>query len=245
MEHDTGYERTLFKHWVDADHDGCNTRKEVLQQEALTQPTKTGTCTLTGGKWLSPYDNVIYYDQAKLDIDHLVPLSEAWKSGAWRWTPQQRENYANDLQDPRALIAVTGSLNRQKSDSDIAHWLPPINTCTYVTNYIAIKIRYQLSFDPLEAKTAENFINTCPIKQLTVDILPGYTNPDDTTTTKVTLEQGLKPKTTPQTSAAPNPFQPLGATARCKDGTYSYSTTHTGTCSRHGGVQNWIKPLPK
>ena len=131
MEHDAGYERTLFKHWVDADHDGCNTRKEVLQQEAITQPTKTGTCTLIGGKWLSPYDNVIYYDQAKLDIDHLVPLSEAWKSGAWRWTPEQRQNYANDLQDPRALIAVTASLNRQKSDSDIAHWLPPINTCAY------------------------------------------------------------------------------------------------------------------
>ena len=177
-EHDTGYDRSYFKHWIDADGDGCNTRKEVLIAEAIVKPAITGTCTLVGGKWLSAYDNVTTTNSTNFDIDHLVPLNEAWRSGAWRWSAQQRENYANDLGDSRALIAVTATSNRTKSDSDIAHWLPQINQCTYVTNYIAIKIRYSLSFDPLEAQTAQKFITDCKITQITVDLLSGYINPD-------------------------------------------------------------------
>ena len=177
-EHDTGYQRSLFKLWIDADGNGCNTRKEVLIAEAIVKPAITGTCTLVGGKWTDVYDNVQYTDSAKLDIDHLVPLDEAWRSGAWRWTAQQREDYANDITDSRALIAVGASINREKSDKDIAHWLPPLNVCTYVTNYIAIKIRYSLSFDSLEAERAKYYINKCPIGAITVDVLPGYSNPD-------------------------------------------------------------------
>ena len=129
----SGYERSLFKHWIDADKDRCDTRKEVLIQEAISLPKLSSGCVFNGGKWISAYDGLETTDYSTLDIDHLVPLSEAWRSGAWKWSPAQREAFANDLTDPRALIAVTASLNRQKSDQDPSTWLPPENKCTPTT----------------------------------------------------------------------------------------------------------------
>ena len=113
-EHIGGYDRTLFKHWIDADKNGCDTRKEVLIAEAVIKPKKGAKCILTGGKWLSAYDGMSYTKDASLDIDHVVPLAEAWRSGAWAWTSKQRQDFANDLTDSRVLIAVTASANRSK-----------------------------------------------------------------------------------------------------------------------------------
>jgi hypothetical protein len=107
----TGYKRSLFKHWVDADKNGCDTRKEVLIEKAVVQPKKGKKCVLTGGKWLSPYDGKSYAKDSALDIDHLVPLAEAWRSGAWAWSALQRQNYANDLTEPKALVATSLRLN--------------------------------------------------------------------------------------------------------------------------------------
>jgi len=119
-----GYDRTLFKHWIDADKNGCDTRAEVLIAEAKVKPKKFAKCKLTGGKWLSSYDGITFTDSSKLDIDHLVPLAEAWRSGAWAWTEQQRMDFANNVEDEWALNAVTASVNRSKGDKDITSWLP-------------------------------------------------------------------------------------------------------------------------
>ncbi|WP_231642833.1 HNH endonuclease family protein [Nocardia sp. NRRL S-836] len=97
-----GYDRDLFKHWVDADHDGCNTRAEVLLAEAVQAPEVAGRCTLAGGRWYSYYDDVYVDGPRGLDIDHMVPLAEAWDSGAFDWSPQRRQNYAKDLDEPVA-----------------------------------------------------------------------------------------------------------------------------------------------
>ncbi|MFB8067637.1 HNH endonuclease, partial [Streptomyces rubiginosohelvolus] len=78
----TGYERDSFKHWVDEDNDGCPTRQEVLLAEAVTAPEQGDRCTLSGGTWTSYYDEAEVTDAKKLDIDHMVPLAEAWDSGA-------------------------------------------------------------------------------------------------------------------------------------------------------------------
>lgn len=119
-----GYEREAFKHWVDADADGCSTRNEVLLQEAVNAPERSGRCTLAGGTWYSPYDDA-YVDGARgQDIDRLVPLAEAWDSGAGTWTAAERQAYANGLDDARALIAVTAKSNRSKADQDPATWQP-------------------------------------------------------------------------------------------------------------------------
>lgn len=150
-----GYSRDLFNHWVDADGNGCDTRKEVLISEARVRPTLLAGCRLGGGRWWSAYDDLYITDAGSLDIDHFVPLSEAWKSGAWRWSAATREAFANDLDYPLSLIAVTATTNRRKSDQDPAAWLPAFTRyrCTYVSTWIAVKWRWRLTVDPAE-KTA-------------------------------------------------------------------------------------------
>ena len=109
-----GYERTKFKHWVDADRDGCHTRSEVLLDEAVTAPEQGARCTLTGGRWYSPYDDRYIEGPRTIDIDHYVPLAESWDSGASAWTPKEREAYANDLARPGWLSLHTRTLARRE-----------------------------------------------------------------------------------------------------------------------------------
>ncbi|MDQ1033613.1 hypothetical protein QFZ75_000029 [Streptomyces sp. V3I8] len=115
-----GYQRSSFKHWVDADRDGCSTRAEVLIAESRTEPIIEAGCKVTAGEWYSYYDGVTLTAPGGLDIDHMVPLAEAWDSGAHTWTPARREAYANDLDAQRSLVAVTARSNRSKSDQDPA-----------------------------------------------------------------------------------------------------------------------------
>ncbi|WP_078862619.1 HNH endonuclease family protein [Streptomyces sp. NRRL F-5123] len=166
----TGYQRTAFKHWVDADKDGCDTRKEVLKAEAIVAPVQGPGCVLTGGEWYSPYDDTYFTDARALDIDHLVPLAEAWDSGASAWTAKEREAYANDLGDARDLIAVSAKSNRSKADQDPSTWLPPAAgyRCTYVTDWIADKIRWGLSVDAGEQAALEQDLAACPDAPITV-----------------------------------------------------------------------------
>ena len=154
-----GYDRSLFKHWIDADKNGCNTRQEVLIEEAIVKPKIGKKCVLSGGTWISSYDNkTIKGSGSTLDVDHTVPLAEAWRSGAWQWTNEERQLFANDLKDNRVLIAVTASSNRSKSDRDLANWLPKASkevVCDYVFAWIAVKSRYYLSVDPKESAVIE------------------------------------------------------------------------------------------
>ena len=151
-ERDGGYDRDLFADWYDADRDGCNTRKEVLIAESLDPVQIGASCSISGGRWFSIYDNVETTDSSKFDIDHMVPLSEAWDSGAWNWNADQRKYFANDLDQPFFLIAVTASSNRSKSDRDPAEWMPPNANyhCEYVRIWIEIKRAWDLSVDQAE-----------------------------------------------------------------------------------------------
>ena len=154
-----GYDRKLFNHWIDADKDGCDTRKEVLIAEAIVKPKIGAKCVLSGGTWLSSYDNkTVKGSGTGLDVDHMVPLAEAWRSGAWQWTPEEREIFANDLLDERVLIAVSASSNRSKSDKDPAKWLPKGSkeaVCDYVFNWVSVKYRFSLTIDPKERQVVE------------------------------------------------------------------------------------------
>ncbi|MDX2557204.1 HNH endonuclease family protein [Streptomyces stelliscabiei] len=163
-ENRTGYERTKFRHWVDADRDGCHTRTEVLLEEAVTAPAQDANCALTGGSWHSPYDDTVFTVARSLDIDHLIPLAESWDSGASAWTADERQAYANDLDDPRALIAVSATSNRSKADQDPATWQPPAEgyRCTYATDWITIKTRWGLTVDPAEQTALTEVLDGCP-----------------------------------------------------------------------------------
>ncbi len=162
-EHRYGYERDLFRLWIDADGNGCNTRQEVLIAEAVTPPQIGSGCRLSGGRWVSSYDGIKVTDASKLDVDHLVPLAEAWDSGAWSWTAEQRETYANDLSVPWALIAVTAGSNRSKGDRDPAEWVPPLasGTCTYIVDWVAVKARWNLTVDTAEQQTLGDLALAC------------------------------------------------------------------------------------
>lgn len=159
----SGYERTKFKHWVDADHDSCNTRQEVLISESLTKPTIGAGCKVTAGEWRSYYDGATVTAPAGLDIDHMVPLAEAWDSGASGWTAARREAYANDLDAERSLVAVTAKSNRSKSDQDVAEWLPPLADarCTYAADWVATKLRWGLSVDEPEREALLGLAGGC------------------------------------------------------------------------------------
>ncbi|MGX1222015.1 HNH endonuclease family protein [Streptomyces ambofaciens] len=168
----TGYDRDNFRHWVDEDKDGCNTRAEVLLEEAVVAPERTGRCTLTGGTWYSPYDDRTIEGPRGSDIDHRVPLAEAWDSGANIWTAAERQAYANDLGDSRALIAVSASSNRSKADQDPATWMPPAeaNWCEYVTYWVVVKTRWTLSVDPSEEAALSENLSRCPDEEITVEL---------------------------------------------------------------------------
>ncbi|WP_183097844.1 HNH endonuclease family protein [Nocardioides pelophilus] len=161
----TGYERSKFKHWVDADGDGCSTRTEVLDIESETSVTCSN---LAGGRWFSYYDRVSWTDPSRIDIDHMVPLAEAWDSGARNWTAAQREAYANDLGDYRTLVGVTDSVNSAKGDQDIAEWKPTYDKCRYLREYVAVKIRWRLSVNSGEKTAMQNLAAGCTNTTITV-----------------------------------------------------------------------------
>nr|WP_245380166.1 HNH endonuclease family protein [Kibdelosporangium banguiense] len=159
----SGYSRDRFPHWAGSGTgDSCDTREIVLQRQG-TAVARDAKCRATSGKWLSPYDGAEITEATKVDIDHVVPLAEAWRSGAATWTDERRKQFANDLDHPQ-LIAVTAASNRSKGDQDPATWKPPTKTywCTYAKNYITVKVAYQLTVDQKEHDALATMLTTCP-----------------------------------------------------------------------------------
>jgi hypothetical protein len=171
----TGYNRDLFPHWIDADGDGCNTRYEILIAEAVTAPTVGSGCGLSGGRWYSYYDGAYWTATSDIDIDHFVPLAEAWDSGARSWTTAQRRSFANDLGDARTLAGVTDNVNQSKGDRDPADWMPPLASvhCRYIGEWAAVKTRWALTVDSAEKSALTSYANGCSNVTITVQTVLG------------------------------------------------------------------------
>lgn len=165
-----GYNRDYFNAWIDADGDGCNTRAEVLMVESLSVVTTRGTCTVSTGEWVSVYDSVRFTDAGDLDIDHFVPLNEAWGSGAYAWDSATRVNFGNDLGYDASLLAVSARSNRSKGDQDPARWMPVNHSyfCDYAATWVAVKWRWSLSVDSLERLTLQSVLNGCSTVAISV-----------------------------------------------------------------------------
>lgn len=168
-----GYDRDLFgTAWSDVDGNGCNQRDDVLLRDAVegaVSVVSDGACDhdVVAGEWVDPYtgqhlefDNLKDPSQAQaIQIDHIVPLAEAWRSGAASWDEQTREQYANTLGN---LLAVDGPTNSAKGDDDPAAWKPrKAYQCDYATRWITIKHEWDLSADQPEIDALHDLLDTC------------------------------------------------------------------------------------
>ncbi|MGW1229810.1 HNH endonuclease family protein [Streptomyces sp. NPDC001515] len=156
----TGYSRDKFPHWI-TQSGACNTREVVLERDG-TNVQQDSSCAAVSGSWYSQYDGATWTAASDLDIDHMVPLAEAWRSGASGWTTAQRQAYANDLTRPQ-LIAVTDNVNQAKGDKDPADWLPPRTAyrCTYARAWVHVKHYYDLTVDSAEKSALQSVLNGC------------------------------------------------------------------------------------
>ncbi len=157
---DTGnpYRRADWPHWT-SDGTGCDTRERALRDQGRDVATGAG-CRPTGGVWTSPYDGVEITDPADADLDHVVPLAEANRSGARGWTREQRAAFAND---PDQLLVVSASSNRSKGDQDPSRWMPDARySCAYAVRWVNTKHKYALSVDTAEKQVLSGVLAHCP-----------------------------------------------------------------------------------
>ncbi len=170
----TGYTRDQFgQAWADVDRNGCDTRNDILKRDltSLTYKANTRNCVVLSGTLLDRYSgesiNFIRGNITSMEvqIDHVVALSNAWQTGAFKLTAEQRKALAND---PMNLFAVKGRLNSQKGDGDAATWLPPLKSfrCAYVAQQIAVKAKYSLWVVPPEKAAMLSILAKCPTQKV-------------------------------------------------------------------------------
>ncbi|MGX7823859.1 GmrSD restriction endonuclease domain-containing protein [Actinokineospora sp. 24-640] len=156
----TGYSRDKFPHWITVSG-ACNTRETVLKRDGSGVVTDS-SCYATSGRWYSPFDGATWSTASDVDIDHVVPLAAAWRSGAASWTTSKRQSFANDLSSPQ-LIAVTDNVNQAKGDQTPATWKPPLTSywCTYAKMWTRVKYKYALSVNSAEKSALLSMLDRC------------------------------------------------------------------------------------
>ena len=166
----TGYTREQFgTAWKDVDHNGCDTRNDILYRDltSIIYKVSAKDCVVFSGVLVDPYsgESISFLrgvaTSSDVQIDHVVALSNAWQTGAFKLTLEERTDLAND---PLNLLAVKGRLNSQKSDGDAATWLPPRKSyrCTYVARQVAVKYKYGLWLTAPEKAAIVKILQTCP-----------------------------------------------------------------------------------
>jgi Protein of unknown function (DUF1524)/Excalibur calcium-binding domain len=208
----TGYTREQFGDgWVDTDHNGCDTRNDILARDLTGETFRPGTrdCVVLTGTLADPYSGrAITFRRGQgtseaVQIDHVVALSDAWQKGAQQWTAQRRTAFAND---PLNLLAVDGPLNQQKSDGDAATWLPPNRAyrCAYVARQVAVKVTYRLWMTAAERDAVGRVLSTCPGQSLPDGAAPGAGTATTAPTAAATVPR--RPAVMPvPTAAVPQP----------------------------------------
>ncbi|SNY04139.1 HNH endonuclease family protein [Paractinoplanes atraurantiacus] len=154
-----GYKREQFPHWRDTGSN-CDVRDSVLKRDGKN--VKFSGCNVVAGTWISFYDGQVLNSPTKVDIDHMVPLANAWRSGASKWTTAKRGDFANDLDDPQ-LIAVSASSNRSKGDQDPSTWKPSETSswCEYAKDWIAVKSKWKLTVTEKEKSALDDMLRKC------------------------------------------------------------------------------------
>jgi hypothetical protein len=154
-----GYSREKFPHWRSVG-DNCDVRDLVLKRDGTK--VRLSGCNVVAGTWKSVYDGKVLDSPTKVDIDHMVPLANAWRSGASAWTTARRSDFANDLNDPQ-LVAVSATSNRSKGDQDPSTWKPPATSswCSYAEDWIAVKTHWKLTVTTAEKSALADMLEKC------------------------------------------------------------------------------------
>ena len=144
----TRYNRDDWGNWIDEDNDGLNTRHEVLARESLVKPVISNNRVISG-KWYDKFTGKYFTNAKDLDIDHLVPLKNAYISGASNWSEEKKNKYYNYLKNENHLVAVSKGANRSKGDKSPVEWLPPNEEyqCEYVREWFKIKTDWGLTIE--------------------------------------------------------------------------------------------------
>ncbi len=167
------YDRGEWSHWSDDDGDCQDARQEALIAESETpvQYTTDDRCRVASGSWEGPHTGEVFTNPGDLDVDHMVPLANAHRSGGWAWSKDKKRQYANDLSYDGHLIAVKVSANRAKGSSGPEDWKPPEHAywCRYALDWITIKNAWDLTATEAEADALEKMLGTCePSRSLAV-----------------------------------------------------------------------------
>ena len=167
------YDRGEWRHWTDEDEDCQNARQEALIAESETpvKYTDEDRCRVASGLWLGPFTGESFTDPRSLDVDHMVPLANAHRSGGWAWSEDRKRDYANDLSYEAHLIAVKASANRSKGSKGPEGWKPPARAywCQYAIDWITIKNAWDLTATGAEADALSEMLGTCePSRSLAV-----------------------------------------------------------------------------
>jgi hypothetical protein len=176
-----GYAREAFgQRWKDVDRNGCDTRNDVLRRDLadVVADPRTNGCVVRAGTLVDPYtgSRVGFVrgpaTSPLVEIDHVVALAAAWRTGAATWDADRRERFAND---PLNLLATTRASNQGKGSSDAARWLPPLVAarCPFAARQVAVKARWALTVTPQEAAALGDVLARCPAQPLPADVSPG------------------------------------------------------------------------
>lgn len=253
----TGYDRALFgTPWsddvtVEGGHNGCDTRNDILRRDLTGIGFAAGeSCTVLSGVLNDPYtaETVLYQTGSAnlIDIDHIVPLADAWQKGAQGWDELTRRNFAND---PLNLQTTIAEVNRRKGAGDAATWLPANVSyrCTYATRIVDVKTRYRLWVTEDEREALTYLLRRCETTGTATPLSPVPSHSAGTTSTRST--KTYRVPTPPcyrnvngDCITLPGNFRypPDGANALCRDDTYSFAEHRRGSCARHGGVYAWL-----
>lgn len=178
----TGYDRDQFgTRWLDVDRNGCDTRNDMLARD-LTEVQRSGSCRVLAGVLADPYTgSVVAFTRGqgtseRVQIDHVVALSNAWQTGAQQLSAERRAALAND---PLNLLAVDGGANAQKSDGDAATWLPKNRAfrCAYVARQVSVKAAYGLWVTPSEHDAIARVLTDCPNEPAPTPLSPTAPSP--------------------------------------------------------------------
>jgi hypothetical protein len=154
-----GYSRDRFSHWRSID--GCDARQTVLARDGEDIETQEDSCRVVSGTWYSAFDGETLTDPSDIDIDHMVPLANAWRTGAAEWDDDRRADFANDLDTPQ-LIAVSASSNRAKGDQDPSQWQPIREFhCQYAHDWVVVKHHWELWVTEAEQTALADMLDTC------------------------------------------------------------------------------------